>query len=236
MRRGRRAIYGYTIERAMAATTISELRVVTRWNRTLLDHAFDWERGTGQQPTSAYLNTQTKVQDETWTIDGQNNPSLPPPDSNSGNLPPGTTYTKYNWSLYHHENPMFGHYGHGFGVWFTPLGGVSDQTLAAFYGVGPNHQDLAIHQDCIILNYFGPNHYGLPGYSLPAGYTRQYGPWVFFITVGDPADPEGTITDAAAIAQAEIAENRSGADWVDEPLYPAPAQRTTIRSRQYSIS
>ncbi len=231
MRRGRRALYGYTIERAMAATTISELRVVTRWNRTLLDHAFDWERGTGQQPTYAYLNTQTRVQDETWTIDGQNNPNLPPPDSNAGNLPPGTTYTKYNWSLYHHENPMFGHYGHGFGVWFTPLGGVSDQTLAAFYGVGPNHQDLAIHQDCIILNYFGPNHYGLPGYSLPAGYTRQYGPWVFFITVGDPEDPEGTIADAAAIAQAEIAENRSGADWVDDPLYPAPAQRTTVTGR-----
>jgi len=63
------------------------------------------------------------------------------------------------------KNPMFGHYGHGFGVWLTPLGGVTDQTLCAFYGVGPNHQDLAIHQDALILNYFGANHYGLPGYS-----------------------------------------------------------------------
>ena len=24
--------------------------------------------------------------------------------------------------------------------------------------VGPQHQDLAIHQDAIILNYMGPNH------------------------------------------------------------------------------
>jgi rhamnogalacturonan endolyase len=231
MRRGKRGLYGYTIETANTAFTISELRVVTRWNRTLLDHVFNWERGMGQQPTYAYLNTQLKVQDETWTIDGINNPDLPPPDSNSGNLPPGITYTKYNWSLYHHENPFFGHYGHGYGAWFTALGGVSDQTLSAFYGVGPNHQDLAVHQDGIILNYFGPNHYGLPGYPLPAGYKRLYGPWYFFVTVGDPANPGGVILDADSIAQAEIAENRAGAAWMNDPLYPTPEQRTTVSGR-----
>jgi rhamnogalacturonan endolyase len=136
---------------------INEVRMNTRWDRAIFDHAYNWERGGGQQPTYAYLATQQQVQDETWRVDGVNNPNLPSPTSNSGNLPPGTVYTKYNWSLYHHENPMFGHYGNGFGVWFTALGGVTDRTLGAFYGVGPNHQDLAVHQDALILNYFGAN-------------------------------------------------------------------------------
>jgi len=237
MRRGKPGLYGYVIETANTAFTISELRVVTRWNRTLLDHVFNWERGSpdapgtsvnGQQPTYAYLATQVNVQDETWRIDGVNNPSLPVPDSNSGNLNAGLTYTKYNWSLYHHENPMFGHFGHGLGAWLTPLGGVTDQTLAAFYGVGPQHQDLAVHQDGIILNYFGANHYGLPSYPLPQGYKRLYGPWYFFVTVGDPSHPRDVIPQATSIAQAEIAENRSGSSWISDPLYPPPAQRTTV--------
>ncbi|WP_213805034.1 polysaccharide lyase family protein [Granulicella sp. dw_53] len=237
MRRGKRGLYGYVIETAASAFSISELRVVTRWNRTLLDHVFNWERGSpdapgtalnGQQPTYAYLATQTNIQDETWRVDGINNPALPPPDSNSGNLPNGYVYTKYNWSLYHHENPMFGHYGHGYGAWLTPLGGVTDQTLAAFYGVGPNHQDLAVHQDGIVLNYFGANHYGLPSYPLPAGYKRLYGPWYFFVTVGDPVNPQSVLRDAYDVAQEEIAENRAGSDWMNDPLYPTPAQRTTV--------
>ncbi|MBO0798481.1 MAG: hypothetical protein J2P31_06630, partial [Blastocatellia bacterium] len=240
MRRGKPGLYGYVIETANSAFTISELRVVARWNRTLLDHVFNWERGSpdapgtalnGQQPTYAYLATQTRIQDETWQIDGINNPDFPPPDSNSGNLLPGLTYTKYNWSLYHHENPMFGHYGHGYGAWFVSLGGVTDKTLCASYGVGPNHQDLAVHQDAIILNYFGANHYGLPGYPLPAGYKRLYGPWYYFVTVGDPGNPQGVIQDAGAIAQEEIAENWGGSDWMSDPLYPPPSQRTTVTGR-----
>ncbi|MFU8853079.1 polysaccharide lyase family protein [Micromonospora sp. SL1-18] len=231
MRRGRRGLYGYNILTAVAATTINEVRMNSRWDRSIFDHAFSWERGKGQQPTYAYLNTQIRVQDETWRIDGINNPDLPAPENNAGNLPPGTVYSKYNWSLYHHENPMFGHYGHGFGVWFTPLGGVTDQTLCAFYGVGPNHQDLAIHQDAIILNYFGANHYGLPAYPLPAGYRRLYGPWYTFLTTGDPDDPDAMIAEAAEIAKAEIEENRAGSAWIDDALYPTPAQRTTVTGK-----
>jgi rhamnogalacturonan endolyase len=228
MRRGKPGLYGYDILTAAAATSISEVRMNARWDRGLLDHAFNWERGEGQQPTYAYLATQTPMGDETWRIDGVNNPSLPWPDSNSGNLPANTVYTKYNWSLYHHENPMFGHYGHGFGVWLTPLGGVTDRTLCAFYGVGPNHQDLAIHQDALILNYFGANHYGLPSYSLASGYKRLYGPWFTYVTTGDPTTSAGVIESAAAIADTEIAENRNGSDWMNDPLYPTPAQRSVV--------
>jgi rhamnogalacturonan endolyase len=231
MRAGKRGLYGYNILTAVTSTSISEVRMNTRWDRSIFDHSYNWERGKGQQPTYAYLATQTSVQDETWIVDGVNNPDLPSPDSNSGNLPAGSVYTKYHWSLYHHENPMFGHYGNGFGVWFTPLGGVTDQTLAGFYGVGPQHQDLAIHQDALILNYFGANHYDLPGYHLDAGYRRLYGPWFTYVTTGSPDDPDAMIADAAAIARAEIAENRAGAGWVSDPLYPPPAERTTVTGR-----
>lgn len=231
MRRGKPGLYGYDILTAAANTSISEIRMNARWDRGLLDHAFNWERGSGQQPTYAYLATQTPMGDETWRIDGVNNPALPWPESNSGNLPAGTVYTKYNWSLYHHENPMFGHYGHGFGVWLTPLGGVTDATLCAFYGVGPNHQDLAIHQDALILNYFGANHYGLPGYSLASGYKRLYGPWFTFITTGDPSDSADVIGKAAAIAATEIDENRSGSAWMNDSLYPTVDQRSVVSGR-----
>ncbi|MFG1811878.1 polysaccharide lyase family 4 protein [Streptomyces sp. NPDC049040] len=231
MRTGKRGLYGYNILSATAATAINEIRMNTRWDRSLLDHCYNWERGKGQQPTYAYLATQKSVGDETWLVDGVNNPDLPSPESNAGGTKAGDVYTKYDWSLYHYENPMFGHFGNGFGVWFTPLGGVSDQTLAGFYGVGPQRQDLAIHQDALILNYFSPNHYGLPGYNLPAGYRRLYGPWFNYVTVGDPDRPDDVIDEAARVARQEIEENRAGSAWVSDPLYPAPEQRTTVTGR-----
>jgi rhamnogalacturonan endolyase len=231
MRKGKQGLYGYDILTAAASTPINEVRMNARWDRGIFDHAYNWERGGGQQPTYAYLATQTKIGDETWQIDGVNNPNLPSPGSNSGNLPAGTVYTKYNWSLYHHENPMFGHYGNGFGAWLTPLGGVTGDTLCAFYGVGPQHQDLAIHQDALILNYFGANHYGLPSYHLDAGYRRLYGPWFTYVTKGSASRPDLMIAEAAAIAKAEIAENRAGSHWIADPLYPAPAQRTTVTGK-----
>jgi rhamnogalacturonan endolyase len=203
----------------------------TRWDRSILDHAYNWERGAGQQPTYAYLARQQSVQDETWRVDGVNQPDLPSPDSNSGNLPAGEVYSKYEWSLYHHENPMFGHFGHGFGVWFTPLGGVTDDTLCAFYGAGPQHQDLAIHQDALILNYFSRNHYGEPAYPIPASYRRLYGPWLTFFTVGDESDPDAMIAQATRTARAEITEHRAGAAWVSDALYPRREQRTNVIGR-----
>jgi rhamnogalacturonan endolyase len=231
MRAGRRGIYGYDIMTAVTDTVINEVRMNTRWDRGLLDHAYNWERGAGQQPTYAYLATQQSLQDETWRVDGLNRADLPSPESNSGNLPAGSVYSKYDWSLYHHENPMFGHFGHGFGAWFTPLGGVTDDTLGAFYGAGPQHQDLAIHQDALILNYFSRNHYGEPGYPIPAGYRRLYGPWLTFFTVADPAQPDALIAQAARTAQAEISEHRDGAPWMADPLYPSRADRTTVTGR-----
>ena len=86
----------------------------------------------------SYLFTQNKLQDETWQLDGKPNASLPCPLDNNGALPKDYVYTKYSYSLYHHENPFFGHFGFvngaAVGAFLTPLGGVTDGTSAASYG------------------------------------------------------------------------------------------------------
>lgn len=232
-------VYGWDVMTAVVDTTIGEVRMNTRWNRCILDHAYNWERGHDtQQPTYAYLWGQDKVQDETWMVDGSNNATLPCPDDNEGGLPAGYVYSKYDWSLYHHENPFWGHYGQavsnetgeyvGVGVWFSPLGGISDTTSAGNYGVGPLHQDLALHQDAIILNYMGANHYGLPGYALKAGYRRFYGPWLTFFTTGDGSMPEQLIAQASGIAMGAINDSIPALPFVQHPLYPTAAQRSTV--------
>lgn len=229
MTEGVHGLYGYDVMHAVRDTSISEVRMNVRWDRCILNNAFNYERGhDSKQPTYAYLYTQYKVQDETWRVDGVNNPTLACPADNEGGLPAGDVYTKYQWSLYHAENPFWGHYGGdaasntGIGAWFTPLGGVSGSTSAANYGVGPNHQDLALHQDTIVLNYMGVNHYGEPGYSLKAGYVRTYGPWLTFLTVGAYDQPATLLQQAAETAASAIASSIPFLDLVDDSQYYAP--------------
>ena len=76
MRAGRRGVYGYDVMTAVTDPTISEVRMNTRWDRSILDHSYNWVRGSGQQPTYAYLATQQSVQDERWRVDGVNSQLL----------------------------------------------------------------------------------------------------------------------------------------------------------------
>lgn len=208
MTAGTRGMYGFNVLTTLKPEGLNEVRFNTRWARCTLNHAYSRERGVGVLPTYAYLYTQEKVQDETWRINGVNDPALPCPSDNSGNLPAGTVYTKvrparvhwracgvidatadsrvrlfdkavrecvvpryiaaiaslsplyrtfspvqYEWVLYHADNPIWGHWGASadnsslVGIWFTPLGGITNTTSAASYAVGPQHQDLALHQD-----------------------------------------------------------------------------------------
>ena len=237
-----RGVFTYTALTVVAAggDTLNEVRHNSRFERCLLNHAFNHERPPGQQPTYPYLYTQQKIQDETWRVDGINNASLPCPRDNAGDadgqLPAGSIYSKYDWSLYHHENPFFGHFGvdaasgNLLGIWLTPLGGVTNATSAATYGVGPQHQDLAIHQDGLILNYMGANHYGLPNFPVPRGYTRFYGPFLHHSTIGDARDAAAFFAAAGAAAAAQIALANAGAHpAVSHPWYPASRSNVTGR-------
>ena len=130
MRRGKSGVYGYNLLSTPSGASSNEIRMNPRWDRGLLDHAFNWERGPGMQGTYAYFFTQTTISDETWKCSGINRTYLDWPTNNSGNAEggqaAGTVFSKYDWCCYHKENPMFGHFGHGFGAWFTQLGGITD--------------------------------------------------------------------------------------------------------------
>ena len=243
MTAGVRGVFTFTVMTVVGAgEALNEVRHNTRWDRCLLNAIYNHERGAGQTPTYAYLESAAcaKVQDETWRVDGRNNASLPCPADNAGDAlgdnPPGAVFTKYEWALYHAENPFFGHFGVDaasglrLGVWLTPLGGVTNATSAATYGVGPQHQDLAVHQDGLILNYMGANHYGLPAYPVPRGYTRFYGPFLHHSTVGDASAPLGAFFAAAAAVAAEnIALANVAHPAVVHALYPAA--RATVTGR-----
>lgn len=49
-----------------------------RFNRCIFNQAYSFERpAVDKQPTYAYLFKQQKVSDETWRVDGVNDPTLP---------------------------------------------------------------------------------------------------------------------------------------------------------------
>ena len=236
IRSGRNGIYGYHILTAVAPTSITEVRHVVRFNRCLLNHIYNGERGISIHPTGAYLGLMPGIQDSTWQCNGSNIASLPCPMDNSGNIapnelynPPNYVWSKYLWSLYHSENPFFGHLGNGFGVFLTPLSGITDTTSAASYGGGPLHQDLAVHHDALIANYNHRNHYGSPGEAVDVSLSRFFGPWLhFFVNRTNTSDLSGLIADAAAIAAVEISSSIPALPWINDPRYPPAAGRVNV--------
>ena len=73
----------------------------------------------------------------------------------------------------------------------------------------------------------GANHYGLPGYPIPNGYQRLYGPWLMHVTIG--ADEAGVLAAATATAEANIAASISstGLPQIDHPLYSKARSNVT---------
>jgi rhamnogalacturonan endolyase len=194
--KGESGLYGYVICRNPKNQRLGgEMRTMYRLDRSIFDWAYVSER-TGQQPTYGELVQYPSVQDETWK------------------MPDGTIYQKYDYSGYMAENPMWGHYGHGFGVWFMPVS-------TEYYAGGPLRQDLMVHQDALILNYFQGAHYGGGGSDNFANGEKLFGPWFTYINTGDNAT---VIADAKKKAFAEQA--KWPYQWMNEPLYPL--NRTTV--------
>jgi hypothetical protein len=171
-----------------------------RFDMDVLDWAWTNER-TGHQPKYGFLQSISpagNLGDETWQ------------------LPDGTVYQKYDYCLYFADSPMWGHYGHGFGVFFMPVSTES-------YAGGPLRQELAVHQDALILNYIGGGHFGGGGSATGRNGEKIHGPWFLYFNTG--ATNEAIIEDAKKVAAAEKAKWPYA--WMkDEPLYPV--QRTTV--------
>jgi hypothetical protein len=172
-----------------------------RFDRDILDYAYTDER-TGQQPKYADLLTYPKLQDETWK------------------LPDGTMYQKYDYATYFSATKMWGHYGHGFGVFFIPVS-------TEYYAGGPLRQELMVHQDALILNYIGGGHYGGGGRTTGESGVKMFGPWLLYFNTGD--SPQAMIDDAHQRASSEA--KKWPYQWVDEPLYPL--QRTNVAGQSW---
>ena len=197
--KGDSGFYGYVICRNPKNRRLGgEMRSMYRLDRNIFDWAYVSER-TGHQPTYSELVQYPSVQDETWK------------------LPDGGIYQKYDYSGYLAENPVWGHYGHGFGVWFIPAS-------TEYYAGGPLRQDLLVHQDALILNYFQGAHYGGGGADNFTNGEKLFGPWFTYINTGENAQ---MIADAKQRALAEQA--RWPYQWMREPLYPLIRANVTGR-------
>jgi len=199
--RGESGLYGYVIcKNPRNARLGGEMRSMYRLDRDIFDWAYVAER-TGRQPRYAELVQLPAVQDETWK------------------MPDGTVYQKYDYSGYLAENPMWGHYGHGFGVWFMPVS-------TEYYAGGPLRQDLLVHQDALILNYFQGAHYGGGGPGAFTDNQKLFGPWFTYINTG-----EASAMIADAKKKARIEQSRWPYRWMEEPLYPLQRTRVTGQLR-----
>ena len=90
------------------------------------------------------------------------------------------------------------------------------------YAGGPLRQELAVHQDALILNYIGGGHFSGGGTAAGRAGQKIHGPWFLYFNTGDT--PEAIIADAKKTAAAE--QKKWPYPWVEEPLYPV--KRTTV--------
>ncbi len=199
MLRGESGVHPYAIVKSAPGANTGETRTMYRFDMDILDTAWSGER-TGRQPKYAFLQSISEagnLGDETWR------------------LPDGTVYQKYDYCLYYAEQPMWGHYGHGFGVFFMPVSNES-------YAGGPLRQELCVHQDALILNYIGGGHFGGGGGAAGRNGEKIDGPWYLYFNTG--ATPEAIIADAKKAAAEQ--KTKWPYRWVEEPLFPV--QRTTV--------
>ena len=199
MLKGESGVHPYVIVKNAPGANSGETRTMYRFDMDILDWAWTNER-VGRQPKYALLQSISEagnMGDETWR------------------LPDGTVYQKYDYALYYEKSPMWGHYGHGFGVFFIP-------TSLESYAGGPLRQELAVHQDALILNYIGGGHFGGGGTATSRTGEKIHGPWFLYFNTGDTS--EAIIADALKTATAEKA--KWPYTWMDEPLYPV--KRTAL--------
>ena len=203
MLKGESGIHPYVIIKGQFG---GEMRTMYRFDMSILDWTWTPER-IGQQKSYEFLqaiSTIGNLGDETWR------------------LPDGSVYSKYDWCLYYSEAPMWGHFGHGFGAFFMP---VSTEAYAS----GPLRQELAVHQDALILNYLGGGHFSGGGSAGGRSGQKIFGPWYVYINSGKT--PAAIIADAKKTAAAE--QKKWPYQWVNEPLFPT--NRTSV-SGQLQIS
>lgn len=175
---------------------LSEFRIVYRCGSRIFDHAYNCTRH-GLQPTHKYMEQYEKLQDETYRL----------PDGEKYSN--GDVYSKYDYADYFSKNPVWGQYGHGYGFFIIPVS-------TEYYPGGPLKQELLVHYDGIVLNYFTGSHFGNGNLHVPIGWKKFYGP--FYQYFNENTDPQELFRDA--LRQAEIEREKWPYQWVHDDLYP----------------
>jgi rhamnogalacturonan endolyase len=204
LKKGESGIYTYIIasNNTDAEFSLGEFRTVYRFGNKIFDHACNSER-IGLQPTHKYMEQFECLQDETFRLpDGEKYTN-------------GDVYSKYDYSGYFSENPAWGQFGHGFGFFVIPVS-------TEYYSTGPLKQELLVHYDGIVLNYFTGAHFGTGSFNIPVGWKKFYGPFFVYINTGD--DGEALYKDA--LEKAEIEKSKWPYKWVNHELYPL--DRSTV--------
>jgi len=202
--KGQSGYYSYVIggNNTDAPFELSEFRIVYRCGMRVFDHACNNER-MGLQPSKDYMTKFEKLQDETFRLpDGELY-------SNSD------VYSKYDYAGYFSKNPAWGQYGHGYGFFLIPVS-------TEYYPGGPFKQELLVHYDGILLNYFTGSHFGCGNLHVPVGWKKCYGPFYQYFNEGE--DGETLYSDALKTAEEE--QKKWPYSWVNHPLYPL--DRSTV--------
>jgi rhamnogalacturonan endolyase len=208
MKKGESGLYFYVVAKNNSGKeyTLSSLRTVYRLDYGIFDNACNFERR-GKQPTHAYMDQFKKLQDETYELpDGEKYTN-------------GKIYSKYDYSGYFKDNPVWGQYGHGFGFWCIPVS-------TEYFPSGPLKQELLVHYDAITLNCLLAAHYGSGDFKVPVNWQKFYGPWLMYVNCGTE---EQVVNDA--VHKAVLEQKKWPYTWVNDPLYPAKRAEVTGKVR-----
>ncbi|MBE5960468.1 MAG: rhamnogalacturonate lyase [Lachnospiraceae bacterium] len=198
MMKGMSGIYSYVIAKNNTDSefTLSELRTVYRFGTKIFDHGCNSER-IGLQPTHKYMEQYECLQDETYRLpDGEKYTN-------------GDVYSKYDYASYFSTNKAWGQFGHNYGFFVIPV-------CTDYYPSGPLKQELLVHYDGIVLNYFTGAHFGTGPFHVPMNWEKCYGP--FFLYFNEGKDGPALYQDALAVAAKE--QTKWPYSWVNDPLYP----------------
>ncbi|XP_048523313.1 rhamnogalacturonate lyase isoform X1 [Dendroctonus ponderosae] len=164
----------------------AEFRTVHRFDHALMPKVSNIIRSEATPDVSG----RPLIQDTTWQ------------------LADGTYWSKYDLCGYIRETPWFGVYGGGFGGWIV-------SASREYHSAGPLKQELLVHQDSLMLNYFHSTHFGTPNLLVPPGWSKFFGPYLVYINTGSE---EEVLADAAN--QALIEQSQWPYSWVEDEEYP----------------
>lgn len=64
-------------------------------------------------------------------------------------------------------------------------------------------QDLTVHQECLVANYFVSGHFGTPEVTAAPGWTHIYGPFLLYFPTGNDGSIVSAVENQVVAEQAK---------------------------------